>query len=570
MTETTRSLQDIPPSAREVVARQLSRRRLLGVGAGLAAMAALPACRTEGAGTQGSGGGDASSFKPPNYQPPEEIPGASISDVEGVPPAYSQYPRDQVASVSDVPGKGGEVSTFQILFQAPPPQNNPWLKELDKRLGVTLDPTYAAGAAYGEKVQTLIASGDLPDIVFAERESAPAIVKPMQQGAFTDLTEVLAGSGIDKYPNLAKIPTYSWRNSSLDGKILGVPRPLPLINGTTMYRSDWAKDLGFTEPPKDAKEVAELLSAFTKGKHRGKKKGDTWGLAMIDHGMVWATQMFRTPNDWRLEDDGSLTNEIETDEYEAAVEWTAKLWKSGAFHPDAATMSALDAQSMYQSGKIGLLPAGITPHYRSLRPVLLSNDPQAEATAIAAPGWDGGKGTVGQENGYWGVAAIPAEVGKDKARLEELLAIINYWCAPFGSEEHTFINYGIEGRHFTYDDEGTPVAKEGDAPLVEAFGPSFLVQPLEATFFFPGDAEGAIEAQEFVAAALPESVENPVRSVTSEAAVRQNEALAQLETDYLYGMITGRRSLNEFKTWRKRWRSTGGDQIRDEYETALG
>lgn len=568
MTKATRSPQDIPATSREVFARQLSRRRLLGVGAGLAALAALPACRSEPAGTQqGSGGG---SFKPPNYVPPEEIEGATISDIEGVPPAYSLYPRDQVKSVAEVPGSGGTVSTFQILFQAPPPQDNPWLDEFNQRLGVTLDPTYAPGAAYGEKVQTLIASSDLPDIVFVERFSSPAVVQPMRQGAFTDLTELLAGSGIDGYPNLAKIPTYTWENSSIDGKLLGVPRPLPLINGTTMYRSDWASDLGFTEPPKDAKEVTDLLSQFTKGDHRGKKQGDTWGLATIDHGMVWATQMHRTPNNWRLEDDGSLTNEIETDEYEAAVEWAAALWKAGAFHPDAATMPVLDAQSMWQSGKIGLLPAGMTPHYRSLRPVLLSNDPTAEATAVAAPGWDGGKGTVGQESGFWGVAAIPSEIGKDKARLEELLRVIDYWCAPFGSEEHTFINYGIEGRHFTYDDEGTPIAKEGDTPLVEVAGPSFLVQPLEAAFFFPGDSEGAAEAQETVASAMPESVKDPTMNVSSESAVRQAEALGQLQTDYLYGMITGRRSLNELKTWRKRWRDSGGDTIREELETALG
>src|SRR5690606_8988458 len=141
--------------------------------------------------------------------PPDPLPGAVISDIEGVSPAYSQYPREQARSVDGTPGSGGEVSTFQVLFQAPPPSDNPWLTEFDRRLGVQLKATYGAGDSYGQKLQTLMASGDLPDITFVVREASPAVVKPMQQGAFTDLSDILAGSGIDPYPNLARIPTYA-------------------------------------------------------------------------------------------------------------------------------------------------------------------------------------------------------------------------------------------------------------------------------------------------------------------------------------------------------------------------
>lgn len=542
----------------------LDRRTLLALGGGLAVSAALSltsGCRTPTAET-GKTSEQTTRFTAPNYVPPDQIPGAMISDIEGVSPAYSQYPKKQVRSVSKAPGRGGEVSTFQILFQAPPPSDNPWLTELNDRLGVQINATYAAGASYGQKVQTLMASGDLPDIAFIERSAAPAVVKTMQQNAFTDLSDILAGSGIDAYPNLARIPTYSWRNSSINGRILGVPRALPLVNGVTMYRTDWASDLGFTEAPKNADEVKELLAAYTKGSQR-------WGLGMLDSGISWAVQMFRVPNGWRVEDDGGLTNEIETDEYEAAVAWLVELWKAGAFHPDAATLPALDAQDLFMSGRIGLMPAGITPHYRSLLPALRKNDPKAELAPVSPPGHDGGDPVVHQESGYFGIAAIPAAVGEDSARLEELLRIIDYWCAPFGSEEHTFINYGIEGRHFTYDDQGTPIAVDGDRPLTEVAGPSFLVQPLEATFFFPGDSEAATEAQAGVAKAVPLSITDPTRSLISEADVRQSAALDQLNNDYLYGIITGRRSISEISEWRKRWRSTGGNTVRKEFEAGL-
>lgn len=549
---------------------RISRRGVLGLGALGAGggLAALAGCRTEPTGSGQPSQGPIN-FAAPNFLPPDPLPGAVISDIEGVSPAYSQYPREQARSVDGTPGSGGEVSTFQVLFQAPPPSDNPWLTEFDRRLGVQLKATYGAGDSYGQKLQTLMASGDLPDITFVVREASPAVVKPMQQGAFTDLSDILAGSGIDPYPNLARIPTYAWKNSSINGKILGVPRPLPLVNGVTMYRADWAADLGFTEPPRNADEVKELLVGFTKGDHRGKAKGDTWGLATLGNGVSWAMQMFRVPNGWRLNDDGTLTNVIETDEYEAAVAWLVELWQAGGFHPDAATLPTLDSQDLFMNGRIGLMPAGIAPHYRSMVPALRKNDPSAEVVAVGPPGHDGGDPVIHQQGGYFGIAAIPSEVGRDQARVEELLRVINYWCAPFGSEEHTFINYGIEGRHFSYDDRGTPIALDGDRPLTEVAGPSFLVQPLEAVFFFPGDDQAAIEAQRSIAEAVPLSIENPVSSLISETDIRQSAALGQLNDDYLYGIITGRRPISELGAWRDRWRSTGGDQIRKEFESSL-
>lgn len=545
----------------------LSRRTLLALGAGVG-LSLVSGCRTQAPGT-GEASNGAARFNAPNFRPPDKITGARISDIEGVSPAYSQYPRRQVRSVAKTPGRGGEVSTFQVLEQAPPPSDNPWLAEFNKRLGVQLRPAYAAGPSYGQKVQTLMASGDLPDIAWIERSIAPGVVKTMQQNAFTDLSEILAGSGIDAYPNLARIPTYAWRNSSINGRILGVPRVLPLVNEEKMYRTDWASDLGFTDPPQNADEVKELLAAYTKGSHRGKKDGRTWGLARLDHGVILATQMFRVPNDWRADDNGKLTHEIETDEYEAAVAWLVDLWKAGAFHPDAATYPVLDAQDLFMSGRIGLMPAGIAPHYRNMLPTLRKNDPDVEVAPLALPGHDGGDPVVHQAAGYFGLAAIPSAVGKNTKRLEELLRIIDYWCAPFGSEEHTFINYGIEGRHFTYDDRGTPTAVDGDRPLTEVAGPSYLVQPLEGVLFFPGDTKAAAAAQASIEKAVPLSIKNPTSSLISQTAVRQAAALDQLNNDYLYGIITGRRSVKELGEWRKRWRSRGGDKIRKEFEADL-
>src|SRR5215207_1119666 len=45
-------------------------------------------------------------------------------------------------------------------------------------------------------------------------------------------------------------------------------------------------------------------------------------------------------------------------------------------------------------------------------------------------------------------------------RIKELLRVLNYLAAPFGSEEYMLIRYGLPGTHHIRDDRGTPVLTE--------------------------------------------------------------------------------------------------------------
>lgn len=327
--------------------------------------------------------GDGQGFVAPNHRPPEALSGATISKVDGVLPAYTQYPREPFTSVAKTPGSGSTITTFQVLFRSPPPAKNPWLVELDKRLGVELSQTLAPAESYSEKLQTVIGSGNIPDLTFIASATAPGVARVLQQGAFTDLAGVLAGSGVDPYPNLARIRTNAWRNCALKGKLYGIPREVAIVNSSSVYRRDWAQDLGYPDPPKNADELKELLAGFSKGKHRGRAKGDTWGMGQLDEGITAANQMFGVPNGWRLADDGTLTNEIETDEFEAATSYLNQLWTGGAFHPDAASLPALRGESMFKSGQLGFLVASLIPLYGVMRTGLIASDPHGRRCPTA-------------------------------------------------------------------------------------------------------------------------------------------------------------------------------------------
>src|SRR5262249_48585290 len=127
-----------------------------------------------------------------------------------VPNAFESYPRPPFTSVASTPAHGGSVSACLLDWGPPPPgkAKNPWAQELDKRLGTKWDPTVIPAASYDTKVAAILASGDIPDVMWVQPDFQQPVAQAVQQGAFVDLSEVLAGDGVKKYPNIATVPSY--------------------------------------------------------------------------------------------------------------------------------------------------------------------------------------------------------------------------------------------------------------------------------------------------------------------------------------------------------------------------
>lgn len=209
--------------------RHVSRRALLRGTLGLAGVALLAACggtptaspapaaqastmpsAATGGGTTSPGSAARSSASPAGASAAATggaTPTAGFypSPAAGVPDAYD-VPPSPFRSFEGVPGRGGKVTALLTNTQAPPPprdQNRYW-QELEKRLGVTWEPTLVAGGSYDEKFATTVASGELPD--YTALYNSPDQLRAISQGAFADLTPHLTGDALKAYPNLAKIP----------------------------------------------------------------------------------------------------------------------------------------------------------------------------------------------------------------------------------------------------------------------------------------------------------------------------------------------------------------------------
>ena len=499
------------------------------------------------------------------------VPGQMVSGVDGVPDAFTQRP-PVYRSATAVPGKSGKVRFFTIAFSEPPSAHgdNTYWQGLEKRLGVQWDVQLAPADSYVEKYSALIAGGDLPELTYLNPVVSGGSVQfqALKQGAFTELTPYLSGDGLKAFPNLARFPAFIWKNVAFQGKIYGVPKPVLRANSVPFYRSDWAKKLGIA-PPRNPDEVFAMLSAFTKNDPDGNSRPDTWGLT------AWPTTfwpaLFNAPNDWRKNPDGTLTTQVETDEYRQSVDFARRLFAAGLYHPDAPSLTGEQGRDAFKSSKVGLFSDGYirwwgTNSYTRLIQGLSS--PTAELTPLLPPEGTNGLGVVYNSTGYYGFTAIPAKVGKDAEKVKELLHILDYLAAPFGSEEWRFIRYGIEGTHHMMGADGTLALTDQGKSDIGPF--QTLVYPLisEYLFYYPGtdDARAALDANKRMIAI---GTDNPMWNLFSPTGASKQAQLDQLIKDRWTEIVVGRQPLSAVDDLVHDWRSRGGDDIRKEYQEAL-
>jgi len=474
-------------------------------------------------------------------------------------------------SVMAVPGRGSKISITKASQQPPtvPHDQNQWWQELEKRLGATLDITLVPLPQFTEKATALIAANTIPDILLISPLSAPDQYRAVQAGAFTDLTSFLTGDALKEYPNLAQYPPVAWKNAAIRGKLYGVPRLSLSLGPALLYRQDWAEELGIPAP-KNADDFLALATAMTKNDPDGNGKPDTWALGGqgADWSMPFIRGMFRVPNGWRKNADGSLTNAIETEEFRGAITYARKLYDAGIYYPDAATLNRTQATQALIAGRIGGYADALTQLNGDIRTRFEAKrvNPTANVGALVPPGFDGGMGVTYNGTGFGSIAAIPIREGRDPMQVRELLRVLDYFSAPFGSEEYTFLTFGIPGVDHDVRPDGTRVLNDHGRAEIGELGTVVVPPPV---FYYPGDPGDAQYLQGAAARIAAVGLDNPALTTFSPTAAAKNAELNQLGTDRVTALITGRAPLTDLDGYIRDWRARGGDQIRGELQADL-
>lgn len=557
----------------------IPRRSFLHAGVMGAGAALLAACGG-GGGTSGGTGGVASGPRTAanSHMAPPDLPWTN----KNLPPSYFKLPTP-FTSVSQVPGQGGPLRSLTWLtdiYSPPPPDvsGNKYWTELNKRIGTSLEPVWTVSDTQStdQKFATLLASGDLPDVVlFRGSTGTPSQAQALQQGVFTDLTHHLSGSAISQYPNLAQIAPRIWQNSRINGRFWGVPRPRVLAGSVLVTRKDWAQKVDMPlDQIKSADDFTKLMVAFAKKDPDGNGRPDTYGMTDIRYGYAFLMGMFHVPNQWRRDKHGNLTKEIETQEFRAMISYARSLVQKGGFYPDAASVTTAQHYSLFESMKTGAYWETPYAINNTRDPYLASLGVRDGVGVLMPPGEKGGKGVSWNSIGFNGIIMIPSKTGKDEKKVRQILRTLDYFAAPFGSEEWRFLQFGVEGVDHTVSPDGslvqTTTGKTEIGDLNHGQTPPIITYYKPTQYFSQSQQEPFVrETAQVYDQDFAIGIDDPTVGLYSQTGARKGPGLSENALNDVIAIIAGNQPMSKLDEVISNWKSGGGDQWRRELQQAM-
>jgi putative aldouronate transport system substrate-binding protein len=527
--------------------------RLAGAGT-LVTMAgpALVGCGDGSGGDVGSAGKELVPW--PTYVPFDGPEPDEPGDESGVQPLFLNYPQRLTRSVPDTVGDGSDVTAVVITYGAPPKpvEANQFWQAINSALNINLKVVVVPDAEYGQKMTTLMASGDdLPDIIMFSNLALPRAAEFIQASC-ADLSELVGGDAVKDFPNLANIPTYAWQSMGrIGGRIFGVPleRPKP---GNSLYVNRTALDQAGVPVEWDTAGYIAAMTDLTGGQR--------WGIAgskslFGGYGAInYHAGSLGAPNTWQVEDD-EFVSTLTTPQFEEALGVMRRVAEAGAYHPDSLALSATDLKTHWYNGTV----ASYTDGFGAVAMETMSGINQRFELDLGRP--YGPDPTPWSSVGKFGHVAFRKA---DPDRIRMLLRICDYLSAPFGTVEYELANYGVEGVHHTKDGGGIATSElfqvENNVNL-----PVKYIGVAPAVLYLPGYPDAARAVHEWEKAVLPNSVADPAAGLQSATATAKNADLTRIIGDGISAIVFGRKPASAWQDVVNEWRQAGGDRVADEF-----
>ncbi|GHE13751.1 extracellular solute-binding protein [Streptomyces alanosinicus] len=463
---------------------------------------------------------------------------------------------DLAALTASVPGKLGTDAPLTImspLWGSPPKGDCAYYKALDAAAGTKITWQNQDGNTYAQKLGAVLASSSIPDMVVVPQwimnggKIANAVT-----AKFMDLGPYLQGDKVKKYANLAAIPSDAWRMGIFGGALRGIPMSVaPATFIVPYYRKDIFDKKGYTVP-KSADEFLSWAKDATSAKAKVWACGD----------MSWiGGNIFPNAPGWNIDPDGKLRFSKERPEYLEGLEWIRKLFAAGVVHPDDKARTG-DPGQRFASGQILVFESDMSAWYNQAAEQAKAN-PDFQIEAMDLFGAHGGNPTI------W--ATSPANIwsvirkGASKETVENALAAANFAAAPYGTKERMFVDYGVQGTHYTVKD-GVPVKTDkGNTEVINAWQMLATPAPYLAHPDLPEVARKQVEYQQRMGAFLKKTSTYGMTIVEPTRYATLSSQFEQLEIDF----VRGNKKLSDVQQAISTWKSSGGDKLRDWYKELL-
>ncbi|MGH2558050.1 MAG: extracellular solute-binding protein [Thermomicrobiales bacterium] len=305
--------------------------------------------------------------------------------------------------------------------------NNPWSRAYAEKLGVTVESEWAVPPdQYPERVNLMLASGDLPDFFQANDTQLKQLV---ENDLLADLTDVYQQSASERVKQAmtdgGPLPIQA---STFDGQLMAFPHATVAKEGAPVLwvRSDWIEQLGLPEPT-SIQNLLAVAEGFAANDPAG--SGGAVGLGMdkdLNYLVGFANGHHAYRALWLDDGSGYLAYSSIQPQMKEALTQLQAMHEAGQIDQEFGVKDGPTTWQDIAAGRIGLFYgsgySGFVPLENSKRA-----DPNARWTPYPIPSIDAeaARPQVGLGiAGYW-------VVNKDVQHPEALLAMLDFWVGTF-------------------------------------------------------------------------------------------------------------------------------------------
>jgi putative aldouronate transport system substrate-binding protein len=335
--------------------------------------------------------------------------------------------------------------TIQILsgvYNEVPDMNNQFWTEWQKRTNTQLNIEWVPSAQVGTKMDLLLASGNLPEVLASPFLNRPTLLKAIKNGAFWDLTPFLGN--FSEYPNLRdNLPPSALKYLTVDGKIYALPRSRQRIDSGVTIRKDWLDQLNIPVPT----TLDEYVAALKKIVASDPAKTNTTGLIQDTDNLVnpFIVAGFGgfDPN---FNSEGGLIYTQMNPGFAKAVEFERNLYKDGLMSKDFSVTKLEMAEQMFKTGRGASYTRSISWNFTWEEELKKLGQLKAQIMNLTLQGPDGNYAvqlSTAVNGGFYISKKVP------EAKVKQLLKYLDYSASP---EMTDLAYYGIEGKHYTMVD----------------------------------------------------------------------------------------------------------------------
>ncbi|MCY9669694.1 extracellular solute-binding protein [Paenibacillus alginolyticus] len=341
---------------------------------------------------------------------------------------YDKLPRSVSVSMYDRGAVAAEEGSYE---------QNRWTKWIQEQSGVQVKYVPVPRNQAQDKLNTLIASGEAPDLIWDYDRNyigtlvSQGVVQPIDD--YINQYSTVIKNYINENPELKPLMTF-------DGKIYGITTKRPLnglANGGMWIRQDWLDKVGMKAPTTE-EEFFAVTKAF-------KEKGLSGNTnAPVVSMFVWPNViagLYATHStQWYL-DGGKMMNANLVDRNVGALTFERKLYENG--YIDKEYLTDKNSQKMmadWAQGKTGILIGTVGNGIDTYMKDLMKNYPDANPVPLAAFSTKYGKFGAYQETQASIYVAFNKNMKNPKAAIQYL-----DWMLDKGW--YTLLN-GTENTHF--------------------------------------------------------------------------------------------------------------------------